>query len=302
MDVTARSHSRRWPILAVTGLGVAFAWFVLTLFAAPADAHADDGDGPLDTLAETVASVTTPVLQPVSESVTPVLEPVAPLITPVAETVAPVVSAVAPILEPLSPVGEAVAPVGQVVTAVVKPLAPVVQPVLDAIEPVTDAAAPALDAVTALPVVDHLVPSIPPLLDPPDAGDPVAPVPTPAPAPATPAAPTTGTATAGAVVSLAQAVSATAATRLLVPVAPVFAVAGTTVATLASSAPSPVTLPAVAPLDASTFFSSSTSSAGAVAVLAFGLLAAHRAWVLRRGPGDESALPGPALPTDVSPD
>lgn len=52
MDVTARSHSRRWPMLAVTGLGVAFAWFVLTLFAAPADAHADDGDGPLDTLAE----------------------------------------------------------------------------------------------------------------------------------------------------------------------------------------------------------------------------------------------------------
>ena len=41
-------------MLAVTGLGVAFAWFVLTLFAAPAHAHADDGDGLLDTLTETM--------------------------------------------------------------------------------------------------------------------------------------------------------------------------------------------------------------------------------------------------------
>ena len=56
-------------------------------------------------------------------------------------------------------------------------------------------------------------------------------------------------------------------------------------------------------LDPTSFFSSGAGfSFGAGAVLAFGLFAAHRAWVLRRRPEDDSALPAPVFATDVSPD
>lgn len=54
MDVTARSHSRRWPILAVTGLGVAFAWFVATSAGAATTAPVSPSDATAD--AATTAS------------------------------------------------------------------------------------------------------------------------------------------------------------------------------------------------------------------------------------------------------
>ena len=62
-------------------------------------------------------------------------------------------------------------------------------------------------------------------------------------------------------------------------------------------------VPGAPPVPPSSFVSAGSGSAlGMSAVLAFGLIAAHRAWVLRRPPGDECALSGPRLGIDVSPD
>lgn len=48
VDVTARSHSRRWPMLAVTGLGVAFAWFDATSTGAATTAPVSPSDATAD--------------------------------------------------------------------------------------------------------------------------------------------------------------------------------------------------------------------------------------------------------------
>ncbi len=302
--------SSRLLALTLAGIGAAFAWFLLSLVIGAPSAHASDEDrNPLGSLVSQVtapvAELTTPILQPVADVVAPVVQPVADVVQPVADTLAPVVDAVTPVtdavLEPLAPV---VAPVTDAVGDVVAPLAPVVAPVIDAVRPVTDAVAPVVD-----PVIAPLQPAVTPVTT-------------------TPAAPSVTTSGHGAAAastpgsssadgmtplavtpSIAMVAASGSGAVLFVPaLTEVIGIAGAT--SEAASAVFPAGPAAPAPWhpfgpapDSSVFFSSASSIAlGASAVLAFGLLAAHRAWVRRGRPGDDSALPAPILGTDVSPD
>lgn len=303
---------RRWAVLGTLGLGAAFAWFAISLFSGPSAHAADDTDNPLGSLvggvSSTLSKVTTPVLDPVAEILSPVAETVAPVVESVAPPVGGIVGSVAPVLEPLAPVGDVVAPIGSAVGEIVSPLAPVIAPVTDAVKPIVDAAAPVTDAVTSLPVVGSLVTPITSAI-PPAGGA------------ASPTTPSAGVPTASpddAVVALsaaweqathglstamsAGAVSLTAAASSFLP-----GVAA--LVSPASVAPSTPAFPSggwgllASTLDATSFFSSGAGfSFGASAVLAFGLFAAFRAWMLRRAPGAESALPAPVFDTDISPD
>ncbi|MCT9819501.1 hypothetical protein N3K63_04285 [Microbacterium sp. W1N] len=328
--MTLRSY-RRGAMLAAVGVGAAFLWMLLSILIGPTAAHADDDDRPLGslldavgevltpvtdtvgavltpvttTVSEVVAPITTPIVEPVGEVVTPVLEPLAPVIAPVAEVVAPVVAATEPVLEVVEPVVDAAAPVLgpviDVVTDATAPLAPVLAPVLETLDPVVGALTPVLDEVAALPVVDRLVPPLQgaglPLPGDADGPATAASLPVIA-ARATASAPVAGQPPAEPVLVFAPALSATAATlaTVVLPMGPTDAVAP------AGSTSPPMGL--LAPLGSATslFATSAGWGLGLSALLAFGLLAAHRAWVLRRRPRDEWALPAPVLATDVSPD
>lgn len=300
--------TRRWAMLGALGVGAAFAWFAISLFSGPSARAADDTDNPLGSLvggvSSTLSKVTTPVLDPVAEILSPVAETVAPVVESVAPPVGGIVGSVAPVLEPLAPVGQVVAPVGSAVGEVVNPLAPVLAPVTGAVKPIVDAAAPVTDAVSSLPVVGELVTPLPSAIPPVDG---------PA-SSADPSAPAVGAPPADA----ALAVLSAAWDQTLHGVATTTTVAALSLGSAVTSfvpGAAAVAYPAApgAPtggggllgptLDPTSFFSSGAGfSFGAGAVLAFGLFAAHRAWVLRRRPEDDSALPAPVFATDVSPD
>lgn len=299
--------TRRWAMLGALGVGAAFAWFALTLFSGPSAHAADDTDNPLGSLvggvSSTLSTVTTPVLDPVAEILSPVAETVAPVVETVAPPVGAIVTSVAPALEPLAPVGDVVAPIGSTVGEIVSPLAPVLAPVTGAVAPLVDAAAPVTDAVTSLPVVGSLVTPLTSAVPPaggaasptdPSAGSPAS---TEAALAVLTAAWDQATAGLGATLNTALVSLETAVTSF---------VPGAAVLTPASVLPASPTggwAPPGSALEATSFFSSAAGfSFGASAVLAFGLFAAHRAWMLRRAPGDEYALPAPVFDTDVSPD
>ncbi len=289
-DLVART-TRLARLLAIAA-GVVFAWVLLTLALSAGTAHAADDDdsgvlgNTLGALAGTVGSVTTPVLEPVAKIAAPVtdaLTPVTDAVAPVVEAVAPVVAPVLdPVIEPLTPVLQ---PVLEPVATVVAPLAPVVAPVTEVVEPV-------------LPI-DSLLPTLGSTTTPPKPSSPTDP------------AGTGGRADGGTLVSAATAQpSIPAGARVvwqMVPVVTAASIASATtaatvgVSTLASTLS--LTLPLGGAIDATSFFSSSsTFGFGAAAALAFGLFAMHRAWAWRRGPGDESVPSSPTFGTDVSPD
>ena len=300
--------TRRWAMLGALGVGAAFAWFAISLFSGPSAHAADDTDNPLGSLvggvSSTLSKVTTPVLDPVAEILSPVAETVAPVVERVAPPVGGIVDSVAPVLEPLAPVGQVVAPVGSAVGEIVSPLAPVLAAVTGAVKPIVDAAARVTDAVSSLPVVGELVTpltsAIPPVDGPASSADPSAPAVGAPPAEAALAVLSAAwdqtmhgvaTTTTAAALSLGSAVTSfvPGAGAVAYPAAP-----GTPTGGWGLLGPT---------LDAISFFSSGAGfSFGAGAVLAFGLFAAHRAWVLRRRPEDDSALPAPVFATDVSPD
>lgn len=300
--------TRRWAMLGALGVGAAFAWFAISLFSGPSAHAADDTDNPLGSLvsgvSSTLSKVTTPVLDPVAEILSPVAETVAPVVESVAPPVGGIVDSVAPVLEPLAPVGQVVAPVGSAVGEIVSPLAPVLAPVTGAVKPIVDAAAPVTDAVSSLPVVGELVTPITSVVVPPG-GAPASPLP-----PSTDALEPTEAALAVLSATWDQAMHGVTTTANAAAMS-----LGTAVSSFVPGAGALArngSVPPGAPggwgllgptLDATSFFSSGAGfSFGAGAVLAFGLFAAHRAWVLRRRPEDDSALPAPVFATDVSPD
>lgn len=297
--------TRRWAMLGALGVGAAFAWFTISLFTGPSAHATHDTDNPLGPLVSGVSSTlekaTTPVLDPVAEILSPVVESVAPVVESVSPPAGGIVTSVAPVLEPLAPAGEVVAPIGSAVGEIVSPLAPVIAPVTGAVKPIVDAAAPVTDAVISLPVVGGLVTpitsAIPPVGGPASSSDPSA-----------PASGSTGADASLTVLTAAwdQAMQSVATTAKAAAVS-----LGAAITSFAPGAAAVTQSPSMpgAPaggwglLEDTSFFSSSAGfSFGASALLAFGLLAAHRAWVLRRAPGDESALPAPVFDTDVSPD
>lgn len=295
----------RLLMLAALASGAAFLWFLLSVVMGASSAQAaDDRPGPLDALGGSIGSLVSEVTTPVADLTGPALDPIAQVIEPVAQTVAPVVETLTPVVaqvtEPLEPV---LAPLDDTVESVTAPLEPVIAPIAEVIRPVTDAAAPVIDAVApVLPTVPGIVPGGSSITPGPGGDTPTSSV----------AAPARIDAMASVVVAGVTASTALAETARVFAdatasfgAAPVFA---TTVATTVTGV-----LPDLfgsgrghpfgpAP-DPATFFSSGSGSAmGMSAVLALGLLAAHRAWVLRPRPAAESALPAPVLGTDVSPD
>ncbi|EPD85891.1 hypothetical protein HMPREF1529_00906 [Microbacterium sp. oral taxon 186 str. F0373] len=300
--------TRRWAVLGALGVGAAFAWFTISLFSGPSAHAADDTNNPLGSLVSGVSSTlekaTTPVLDPVAEILSPVAETVAPVVESASPPVGGIVSSVAPVLEPLAPVGEVVAPIGSAVGEVVSPLAPVIAPVTGAVKPIVDAAAPVTDAVISLPVVGELVTPITNVVVPPG-GAPASSLP-----PSTDALEPTEAALAVLSATWDQAMHGVTTTANAAAMS-----LGTAVSSFVPGAGALArngSVPTGAPggwgllgptLDATSFFSSGAGfSFGAGAVLAFGLFAAHRAWVLRRRPEDDSALPAPVFATDVCPD
>lgn len=310
--------SSRLMMLAALSSGAAILWFLLSVVMGATSANAaDDARGPRDALGESLGSVVSQATAPVADLAAPPLEPVAQIVAPVADTLAPVIDTVAPAADTVAPVAAHVAPVvadvteplepvlgplDDVVESVTAPLEPVVAPVAEVVHPVTDVAAPIVDAVApALPAVPGILPggSSPTS----GAGEtPASTTPVPAPVDAVTPLVLVGVTASTVVAETARAFAEAVA---LSGAAPAFsttlaATAGSLIPDLFGPAPGHPFGPAP---DSTTFFSSGPGSAtGMSAVLALGLLAAHRAWVLRRRPGDESALPTPILGVDVSPD
>lgn len=115
MDTALSQHLSRLSKMLLAGLGVAFAWVLLSLALglSSSQAHADDGllGGLGSTVEDTTSAVTavvddtaTAVVAPVVEPVAAVVEPVAPVVTQVAQTapVAPVAEAVQTVAAPVA--------------------------------------------------------------------------------------------------------------------------------------------------------------------------------------------------------
>lgn len=300
--------SSRLMMLAALSSGAAILWFLLSVVMGATSANAaDDARGPRDALGESLGSVVSQATAPVADLAAPPLEPVAQIVAPVADTLAPVIDTVAPVAAHVAPIVTEVTepvlgPLDDVVESVTAPLEPVVAPAAEVVHPVTDVAAPIVDAVApALPAVPGILPggSSPTS----GAGEtPASTTPVPAPVDAVTPLVLVGVTASTVVAETARAFAEAVA---LSGAAPAFsttlaATAGSLIPDLFGPAPGHPFGPAP---DSTTFFSSGPGSAtGMSAVLALGLLAAHRAWVLRRRPGDESALPAPILGVDVSPD
>lgn len=298
----------RLMTLAALSSGAAILWFLLSVVMGATSANAaDDARGPRDALGESLGSVVSQATAPVADLAAPPLEPVAQIVAPVADTLAPVIDTVAPVAAHVAPIVTEVTepvlgPLDDVVESVTAPLEPVVAPAAEVVHPVTDVAAPIVDAVApALPAVPGILPggSSPTS----GAGEtPASTTPVPAPVDAVTPLVLVGVTASTVVAETARAFAEAVA---LSGAAPAFsttlaATAGSLIPDLFGPAPGHPFGPAP---DSTTFFSSGPGSAtGMSAVLALGLLAAHRAWVLRRRPGDESALPAPILGVDVSPD
>lgn len=295
-------------MLAALSSGAAILWFLLSVVMGATSAHAaDDAPGPRHALGESLGSVVSQATAPVADLAAPPLEPVAQIVAPVADTLAPVIDTVAPVAAHVAPIVTEVTepvlgPLDDVVESVTAPLEPVVAPIAEVVHPVTDVTAPIVDAVApALPAVPGILPSgVSPT---PGAGEtPASIAPLRAPIDAVTPLVLVGVTASTVVAETARAFAEAVA---LSGAAPAFsttlaATAGSLIPDLFGPAPGHPFGPAP---DSTTFFSSGPGSAmGMSAVLALGLLAAHRAWVLRRRPGDESALPAPILGVDVSPD
>lgn len=171
VDVNAQATRRGLPAVALWGGMGALAWAAITVLTGGSSAHADEGtDAPLlggvtsvvsqtvSSVGDTVTAVTKPVVtQVVKPVVTHVLAPV------VTQVVAPVQQAAPPIVEHVSETVTEVPVVGPVaapvITAVTDTTEAVVEPVSDLLQdaPASQVVTPVRDAVSALPVVGHVI-------------------------------------------------------------------------------------------------------------------------------------------------
>ncbi|MHC2998181.1 hypothetical protein OB08_02450 [Microbacterium sp. HJ5] len=310
--------SRIWR-LALVGAATAFAWVVLSLLLGLGSGHAhaedaDDGEG----LLGAVTSVVDETASAVTGTVTGATAGVTEVVNTVVE-VAP-----APVQQP---VRQVVQSVGTVVQKVTQPVVEVVSD--DVVGAVTD---PVVEVVTQVPVVGDIVTGIGAdkavedladtvdetlggltgavedtgaAIGQPSTGSPVLPPVNPA-LPRTPAVLDEPAAQPSADGMTATAAASGGASALLIFDG----------AYEPGSAPSASVLPSTASSDARGPLTpagglcppSASSSGpggagpGAWALVAFGPLAALRAWGRRAGPEDEHAPPAPAGSTDVSPD
>ncbi|MFE1646219.1 hypothetical protein ACFM35_11625 [Microbacterium sp. P01] len=345
---TAESHGRhRLVLIALSAVGVAFAWLVISLFGGigASDARADDSDpsgllGGVTSLVDEVASgATATTTQALTQAVTAVVEPAAATVTTtVAPVAAPVVQVVQPTVEPVvAPVAQVVAPVTQVVAPVTEAVAPVVTAVETVVADVSvgAVAAPVVDAVASVPVVggvistlgvDTAVTSTASTIDRivdtltgfvPDAG-PVLSAPPVIGSPVLGTSPLAGLAATGQPMSsmlrgladpaavahttaTRQALTSTASTAPLASDASASASASVTPGG-GSEPAAPTLFPGPCGVGGMSSAGSGSSGSGGAALLAFGPLLVHRAWVRRRAPRDDQVPPAPAASTDVSPD
>ena len=170
MDTAHSQHLSRISRMLLAGIGVAFAWVLLSILLNLSVPQAHAADGLLGDTVETVAPVTepvtevaAPVTEPVAEAAAPVTQPVAeaaaPVTEPVAQTAAPVTQ---PVAETAAPVAE---PVAQAAAPVAQTAAPVVEPVAKTVAPVGEAAAPVAQPVakTVAPVAKTVAPATQPV-------------------------------------------------------------------------------------------------------------------------------------------
>ena len=325
MDTADSQHLSRLSKMLLAGIGVAFAWVLLSVAfgLSASQAHADDDPGLLGAVAATVDGTTSTVTDVVDDTTAAVAETVAP----VAETVTTVVPdlPVAPVVEvveaTVAPVVETVAEVAD--SGVVAPIVDSTVAVVGTV-PVVGGVVSALDADDALSSVGHSVDGV--------LGG-------------------TAGAVVGTVTEVVDGTTGSVATDIVPPVSGLAdvlagpAVVGTAVAARTAAAPEPLEALARAAYltgaaawlsltsDTAAGLSSPDSAAvsggalggmiallrsvmqadsvltgsagagpGAWVLVALGFVVAYRAWVRRTASENDMAPPAPAYSTDVSPD
>lgn len=290
---------------ALAGVALAFAWVCgAILFGAASDAYAGDGllgdtvsireaADARDPVAESVADVARgfadveQVVEPV-EAVVP--SPGAPADVPDVPAVAPDVPAVAPVVEDVAPAVRSAPVVGAVVEPAVTAVSGVAESADDAVRAVIGGVRGTIDVVED--VVDDLVDRE---AGGPGTSAPVGDLPSDGVAPAALPSP----ADEGAVDDGAAADAAGVRRTASAGAASVIVWVSGVPVDVASPAPSPPLGGGLCPAQLS---ASSGSAGGAWALLAVFPVAAHRAWVRRRGAGDDGPPPSPFFDGDVSPD
>lgn len=324
MGTTLSQRLSRISTLLIAAVGVAFAWFLLTLMIGftSGQAHADD-DSLLGAVGSTLESSTAAVTDTAGD-----------LLGGVTDAAGAVVAPVAAVVEPVAPVAPVVETVQQVAEPVVVSVAEIAESGV-----VSGVADVAVDLVTAVPVVGDVAASVgadDALTSVGTAADgvlqgatgavtdtvtaPLIPPHTAAPAPAAPsvAAPVdSDPVTPGILASSATDAAAAAPASRLVPTgvgvgSPLTSAAA---APLQGSASAVVTATAFgaalgglttllgAVLQADSVLSGPGGAGpGAWVLVALGFVVAYRAWVRRTGIENDTAPLAPAFATDVSPD
>ncbi|WP_404430139.1 hypothetical protein LG299_10980 [Microbacterium lacus] len=147
MDTADSQHLSRISKMLLAGIGVAFAWVLLSfaLGLGASQAHAGEDGGLLGDLTSTVEETAVAVTSVVEGTATTVVQPVAPVVQAVVKPVAPVVESVA-----------SVPPVADVVETVVAPVTNTVSVIADygVVAPIVDSTVAVVDTV---PVVNEVV-------------------------------------------------------------------------------------------------------------------------------------------------
>ncbi len=326
MDTADSQHLSKLSKMLLAGIGVAFAWVLLSiaLGLSASHAHADDDPGLLGAVAATVDDTTSAVTTVVEDStaavadtVTPVVEtvaavapalPVAPVVEAVEVTVAPVVETVAevadsgvvaPIVDSTVAVVDTVPVVGSVVSALGADDA--LSSVGNSVDGVLDGTAGAVVG-TVTEVVDSATGVVTTDIVPPVFGR--APV-------------LSGTADVGGAVDVRTAAGGLDPFETLARAA--YLTGAAAWLSLTSDAPASLSSPDGAAVSGGSFSGmiallrsvmqadyvltgSAGAGPGAWVLVALGFVVAYRAWMRRTGLENDAAPPAPAYSTDVSPD
>ncbi len=340
MDTADSQHLSRLSKMLLAGIGVAFAWVLLSLalgFTA-SQAHAAENDGLLGGVTDALSGTTGAVTDVVSGTTTAVTEVVSGTTTAVVvDTVTPVVEVVAPVVPPLP-----IAPVVEVVESVAAPVLHTVTGVADAgvVAPIVDSALGIVDGVpivgsvvselgvsgavssvggsvdgvirgttgavggTVTGIVDSTDPLVPVLVTPPLPGAPegIVPLDPDQSSPTPPAALTN--AAAGPFETLLRAAYLTgyAAWTSMSTALPASLTSSDAVFVVEDAGGALLSLLRSVVQAESVLMGPGGAGPGAWALLARGFVVAYRAWMRRSGPENDLAPPAPAFSTDVSPD
>jgi hypothetical protein len=340
VDTALSQHLSRLSKMLLAGLGVAFAWVLLSLALglSSSQAHADDGllGGLGSTVEDTTSAVTavvddtaTAVIAPVVEPVAAVTEPVAPVVERVAQTapVSPVVEAVqtvaAPVANAVDAAGESgvVAPIVDSAVTVIASV-PVVGEVSSAlgvdsaasslgssVDDVLQSTTGTVEQTVITPVVAPVAGALTDVID-----TATGVVPT----PVSPVIPPEGVfdgvshsivgtvlpdAAPGVIETLSRAAFLAGASAWLAMLEmPSALLTGDGSGVTDAGAGILFTLLRSGIQADSVFVGSGGAGPGAWVLVALGFVVAHRAWVRRTGLENDVAPPAPALSTDVSPD